>query len=289
MGRTVLSTTTVMDEQALIYNLYSVQCALNTNDMAKRFTDTEKYKKHFVRSLKAPYKLLWDYILCDCNHAGIWIVDFEAARMYLGKDIKLSESAALEAFNKEEKHVIPIDYGDKWFIVGFIEYQYGVLNPKNRVHASVIKMLERYGLWKDGKLCMDVTNVPTRKIPQQKDANGNVLDEDELLAAVTDVKPKGYEQMNLNFVSEDFKDTFYTWLDYKRERRERYKTQASLETAYKRMLNLGNSDRVQVRLVVEQSIGNNWAGLFSLRERKNAASGTHATDKIKEEYPQWQR
>lgn len=257
--------------------------------MAKRFTDTEKYKKHFVRSLKAPYKLLWDYILCDCNHAGIWIVDFEAARMYLGKDIKLSESAALEAFNKEEKHVIPIDCGDKWFIVGFIEYQYGVLNPKNRVHASVIKMLERYGLWRDGKLCMDVTNVPTRKIPQQKDANGNVLDEDELLAAVTDIKPKGYEHMNFNFVSEDFKDTFYTWLDYKRERRERYKTQASLETAYKRMLNLGNSDRVQVRLVVEQSIGNNWAGLFALRERKNAATGTHATDKIKEEYPQWQR
>ena len=153
-------------------------------------------------------------------------------------------------------------------------------------------MLERYGLWKDGKLNVDVSNVPVRKLPQQKqlaDTQEQQETEDELLAAVTDVKPKGYEQMNLDFISEDFKDIFYTWLDYKRERRERYKTQSSLETAYKRMLNLGNSDRLQVRLVVEQSIGNNWAGLFALRERKNAATGTHATDKIKEEYPQWQR
>jgi hypothetical protein len=284
-----------MDEQA-IYNLYSVQCALNTIDMAKRFTDTEKYKKHFVRSLKAPYKLLWDYILCDCNHAGIWIVDFEAARMYLGKDVKICERAALEAFNKDEKRVIPIDYGEKWFIVGFIEYQYGELNPRNRVHASVIKMLERYGLWKDGKLNVDVSNVPVRKLPQQKqladtqEQQEQQETEDELLAAVTDVKPKGYEQMNLDFISEDFRDIFYTWLDYKRERRERYKTQSSLETAYKRMLNLGNSDRLQVRLVVEQSIGNNWAGLFALREaRKQTDTTTHTTDKISEDYPKWQK
>ena len=278
-----------MDEQA-IYNLYSVQCALNTTDMAKRFTDTDKYKKHFLRSLKAPYKLLWDYILCDCNHSGIWIVDFEAARMYLGKDIKLNERAALEAFNKDEKRVIPIDCGDKWFIVGFIEYQYGELNPRNRVHASVIKMLERYGLWRDGKIVLDVSNVPMRKIPQQKEGKPAADEEqqDELLAVVTDIKPKGYEQFNLDFISEDYKDIFYTWLNYKRERRERYMTQGSLETAYKRMLNLGNSDKTTVRLVVEQSIGNNWAGLFALREARKQTT-VHTTDKTSEEYPKWQR
>lgn len=263
--------------------------------MAKRFTDTEKYKKHFVRSLKAPYKLLWDYILCDCNHAGIWIVDFEAARMYLGKDVKICERTALEAFNKDEKRVIPIDYGEKWFIVGFIEYQYGALNPGNRVHASVIKMLERYGLWKDGKLNVDVSDVPVRKLPQQKlladtqKQQEQHETEDELLAAVTDLKPKGYENMNFDFVCEDFKDIFYTWLDYKRERRERYKTQNSLETAYKRMLNLGNSDRLQVRLIVEQSIGNNWSGLYGLRESRKQTSTTHTTNKISEDYPKWQK
>lgn len=255
--------------------------------MAKRFTDTEKYRKHFLRSLSAPYKLLWDYILCDCNHAGIWIVDFEAARMYLGKDVRLNEKVALQAFNKDEQRIIPIDCGDKWFVVGFIEYQYGQLNPKNRVHASVIKMLERYGLWKDGNLCLDVTNADAHKLPTQKQEE-QTEQKDELLATVTDVLPKGYELFDLAFISEEYKDTFFTWLNYKRERRERYKTQASLETAYKRLLNLGSNDAQLVKQVIEQSIGNNWAGLFALKS-KQQNSTNHATDTLRKEYKGWQK
>lgn len=114
--------------------------------MAKRFFDTDKYKNHFIRSLKAPYKLLWDYILCDCNHAGIWIVDFEAAQLYLGKDIKLNEKDALCFFNADKTRIIPIDNGLKWFIVPFIEFQYGELNENNRAHNSVICMLRKYDL-----------------------------------------------------------------------------------------------------------------------------------------------
>jgi len=45
--------------------------------MAKRFTDTDKWKKTFIRTMKAPYKLLWLYILDECDHAGIWQVDFD--------------------------------------------------------------------------------------------------------------------------------------------------------------------------------------------------------------------
>ena len=47
--------------------------------MAKRFTDTDKWKKGFIRNLPAKYKLLWLYILDDCNHAGVWETDFEVA------------------------------------------------------------------------------------------------------------------------------------------------------------------------------------------------------------------
>ena len=35
--------------------------------MAKRFTDTDKWKKGFIKRLPAKYKLLWLYILDDCN------------------------------------------------------------------------------------------------------------------------------------------------------------------------------------------------------------------------------
>jgi hypothetical protein len=115
--------------------------------MAKRFTDTNKYKKPFIRGLQGAYKLLWDYLYHDCDHAGIWIVDFEVAQIYIGNDMIVTKEKALQFFNKDEKKIIEIDNGSKWFIPSFIEFQYGKLNEQNRAHNSVIKILEKYKLY----------------------------------------------------------------------------------------------------------------------------------------------
>jgi len=114
--------------------------------MAKRFTDTNKYKKPFVRGLQGAYKLLWDYLYHECDHAGVWIVDFEIAQMYIGADMKISKEKALSFFNPDEVRVVEIDNGKQWFLPGFIEFQYGKLNPKNRVHESVISILHKHNL-----------------------------------------------------------------------------------------------------------------------------------------------
>ena len=55
--------------------------------MAKRMTDTDKWKKRFVRDLSPQHKLLWFYILDDCNHAGIWEVDIEVASIRVGYEL----------------------------------------------------------------------------------------------------------------------------------------------------------------------------------------------------------
>ena len=115
--------------------------------MAKRFTDTNKYKKPFIRGLQGAYKLLWDYLYHDCDHAGIWIVDFDIAQIYIGNDMQVNKEEALKCFNKDEKRIIEIDNGKKWFIPSFIEFQYGELNSKNRAHNSVISILKKYDLW----------------------------------------------------------------------------------------------------------------------------------------------
>jgi len=109
--------------------------------MAKRMTDTDKWKKRFVRDLSPQHKLLWFYILDDCNHAGIWEVDLEVASIRVGFD--LSHDSLPSSF---EEKVIPFDNGDKWFIPDFIDFQYGELNPNSNVHKSVIQLLERYSL-----------------------------------------------------------------------------------------------------------------------------------------------
>lgn len=114
--------------------------------MAKRFTDTNKYKKSFIRGLQGAYKLLWDYLYHDCDHSGIWIVDFEIAQAYLGADMVVSKNKALELFNFEQERIVELDGGKKWFLPGFIEFQYGLLSDKNRAHNSVISTLKKFNL-----------------------------------------------------------------------------------------------------------------------------------------------
>lgn len=114
--------------------------------MAKRFTDTEKWKKQWIRALPTEYKLVWIYLLDDCNHAGIWDVDIDVLKLKLGIDV--TEESILKAFNGR---VQVINSGHKWFIPKFIEFQYGELDPNIRPHSSVIDILKKEGVYKGYK------------------------------------------------------------------------------------------------------------------------------------------
>jgi hypothetical protein len=113
--------------------------------MAKRFTDTDKWKKQWFRKLTPEMKCFWIYLCDNCNHAGVWDVDLEAAGIFIGA--KLEEQAIMDTFGHQ---VTVIDSGKKWFIKNFIIFQYKVfqekLNPLNKVHKSVIDILVIDGL-----------------------------------------------------------------------------------------------------------------------------------------------
>ncbi len=110
--------------------------------MPKRFTDTEKYKKPFIRGLKGAYKLLWDYLYTTCDNAGIWIVDFEVAQIYLGQDMKVNRQDAIRFFNDGEQRIVEFSDGKKWFIPSFIEFQYTDLSESNPAHKKIIPVLK---------------------------------------------------------------------------------------------------------------------------------------------------
>ena len=110
--------------------------------MAKRMTDSDKWKKGFIRGLAPKYKLFWLYILDDCTHAGIWETDFEVASIRIGS--KVTEAEAVRVMSS---HIVIFDQGNKWFIPSFIDFQYVKLNENSRVHQSVIKSLEKYDVY----------------------------------------------------------------------------------------------------------------------------------------------
>ena len=126
--------------------------------MEKRFTDSDKWKKGFIRGLSPKYKLFWFYILDDCTNAGVWETDFEVASIRIG--IKITENEAINTF---AQHIKIFDNGDKWFIPKFIEFQYGVLNPNSRPHQSAIKQIERYNLYDLEETKLIETVKPTIK------------------------------------------------------------------------------------------------------------------------------
>lgn len=74
---------------------------------------------------------------------------------------------------------------------------------------------------------------------------------------------KNYENFDFSIVDDSYLDILITWLDYKRSRGEKYKNQKSFEAIYKKMLKIGSPQ--EVRMAVEDSIANNYAGLFKVK------------------------
>lgn len=108
--------------------------------MAKRFIDTGIFRKPLVRALEAPYKLLWVYLQCECDHAGFWIPEMDVAQSRLS--IKMTQEKALTGLGD----LVAVMPGGEWWLVDFAAFQYGRLNPANRAHAAAISLLSERGL-----------------------------------------------------------------------------------------------------------------------------------------------
>lgn len=106
--------------------------------MAKRLTDSRKWYDPWFRKLPPKYKSFWILLLDLCDHGGFWKKDFEMASFLIGEQI--TEEDALKML---KGRVNP--QNDTWHIPKFISFQYGELNPNNRLHLSVIALLEKEG------------------------------------------------------------------------------------------------------------------------------------------------
>lgn len=109
--------------------------------MAKRFTDTEKFNDPWYRKLSLLHKAIWEYLLAECNHAGILEkLDIELMSFKIGTPITLDD---LKFFGKRLIFISD----EVLYIPKFIKFQYdNKLNPQNKVHASVLKELNKWGI-----------------------------------------------------------------------------------------------------------------------------------------------
>lgn len=77
-------------------------------------------------------------------------------------------------------------------------------------------------------------------------------------------------ELDFNFVNLSFKEPFEKWIDYKKGRKQMYKTQESLEDCYNNLVALSGRNPQKAMQIVCQSTGNNWSGLFELKGTKTS-------------------
>lgn len=83
--------------------------------------------------------------------------------------------------------------------------------------------------------------------------------------SMKDKKRAVKEKLDLSFVDSYYREVFEYWLNYKKERNQKY-TQSGAESCYRKLLKLSGGDRDVMIAVIEQSVSNNWAGLFELKD-----------------------
>ena len=131
--------------------------------MAKRLRDTTIWKKQrWFRNLRPIYKLGWNYIIDNCDHAGIYKIEFLELVEDLGVDyfdmLDFIESCNVD-YNKangckiKRERISMINENTLW-ITGFIKFQYEnkhfLVNPTVHAIHSALTILEGYGRLHEG-------------------------------------------------------------------------------------------------------------------------------------------
>lgn len=107
--------------------------------MAKRFTDSGKWDDPWFAELPSKYKLFYLYLLDECDHAGIWKVNFRKAQFMIGETLEQSE---VVRFMSDRVKRVDESY---WLVCKFIKFQYGSLR-NDRMSLSALSILEKHGL-----------------------------------------------------------------------------------------------------------------------------------------------
>jgi len=107
--------------------------------MAKRFHDSNLWNEDWFIDLSNKHKLFYQYLIDNCDHAGIWKPNTKHFEFILGSKLVLKE--ALNLINNDKERIIELP-NKRYFICAFIPFQYGsTLNLNNRVHLSICNAL----------------------------------------------------------------------------------------------------------------------------------------------------
>jgi len=134
----------------------------------KRFSETQKWSDPWFMDLPAKWKLMWLYLLDNCDNAGVWTPNMRLAAVQIGEPMEGSE--AIRTF-ADRVQVLP---SGKWHVIKFVQYQYGKLSEDCRPHQQVLSLIKSHGL--------DTLSIPyTKGIVRVQDKDKDKEEKQEVL------------------------------------------------------------------------------------------------------------
>lgn len=181
--------------------------------MAKRMTESEKWKDPWFSNLTNDEKIAWLYILDECDNAGIWQCNIKLLNFNCNTNFTENDLMTIFA-----ERFVKIS-SDRFLIKKFLEFQYGpdFLESNNKAVVSAIKKLNKYNLIKEdgkGKLTLSIPNtypmdsIKDKDKDQVKDKNKNKEQDMELVKNQfqTQDKPKDTTNCSTEYFNSVFED-----------------------------------------------------------------------------------
>lgn len=228
-----------------------------------RSVNTKFWDDSFITELNPSEKLLFLYLLTNslANILGIYEITIKRISYDTGLT-KETISKGLESFAKGRKAFHTDD--------NYIIMPNWLKNQRLNTNMKVAVAKEFNALPKHIK--DSILSNGSEALPNDSEGFRMVMEcldkyEIEIEDEIED-ENKGVKKFNFDFIEESYKDIFESWLNYKKERKESYKTQTSLEACYKNLKKLSGNNPETAKEIIENSFANNWSGLFALKNNK---------------------
>jgi len=153
--------------------------------MAKRFTDTEKWKDVWYTDLSNDNKIIWQYLLDTCDESGILKLNLRLL------NFNCSTNITVEDFTSIFQNRVTLVNKEYWVINKFCYFQYGpdFLTSKNKVVIKAIGKLLQLGLIKE------INGAYTLSIPYQYPID--TPQEEEQIEEQIEIKEKIEEEVQV--------------------------------------------------------------------------------------------
>jgi len=84
---------------------------------------------------------------------------------------------------------------------------------------------------------------------------------------------EGYVLLQGGKIHSDFEPAITIWLEYKKEKGQKYKHPKSIEALYNKLLKLSGQSPQKAMEIIEESMANNWSGFFKQKEEPRSQGG----------------